>query len=156
MTVPQIEFIDTSVLCNLVPVPKLDQDREKIVTEMAEKMDQGIEFILPITTVIETGNHIAQVSDGTARRTAARKLDTLLRMVIESKAPWTLHEISWNKQFLERFLAGGSSGSSYVDHAQAKVGAGDLCILTERDHYVSRTLKPASIWTLDQGLAAHN
>lgn len=152
---PQIEFIDTSVLCNIVPIPKFDQDREAIVAEMAEKMERGVEFILPITAVIETGNHIAQVADGTARRTAAQNLESLLRMVIESKAPWTLHEIAWDKGFLERFLAGASSQVSYVDHAQAKVGAGDLCILTERDHYTARSLKDAGIWTLDRGLAAH-
>ncbi|MCJ7859483.1 hypothetical protein [Corynebacterium kalidii] len=151
----QIDFIDTGILCNIVPVPKLDQHQESVRATMAAKMDRGVEFILPITTVIETGNHIAQVADGSARRTAAKNLDRLLRMVVDSQAPWTLHEIHWDRSFLERFLAGGRSKSSYIDHAQAKVGAGDLCILTERDIYTTRTLKHTGIWTLDEALAAH-
>lgn len=152
----RIDFIDTSVLCNLVPVPGRDQDSKRIREEMAQRTEAGTRFILPITSVIETGNFIAQISDGVVRRNAATNLEELLRMVIASNAPWTLHEISWDKGFLEHFLAGGGSQTPYVEHAQNQVGAGDLCILTERDHYARRTGIDAGIWTLDRALAAHN
>lgn len=156
---PRVVFIDTSILCNLVPVPKLDQNRSEVISTMARYMDDGpesVQLILPITTVIETGNHIAQVSDGRVRRQAAERFDELLRMMIAEQAPWTLHEINWDKTFLSDFLAGGSSQSTYIEHAQNGVGAGDLCILTERDHYSRRTGLNAEIWTLDTGLASHN
>lgn len=67
-----------------------------------------------------------------------------------------LHDVAWNKKFLEKFLDGSDTGMSYAQHAQSKVGAGDLCILTERDHYRERTRINAEVWTLDMGLNAHN
>ncbi|ROS65449.1 hypothetical protein EDF42_1873 [Curtobacterium sp. PhB172] len=150
-----ISFIDTSVLCNLVPVPGFDQQREKVLQEMAERLDGGEEFILPITSVIETGNHIAQLSSGGVRREAASKLDTLLRFICDGQAPWVLHDVAWDRDFLRQLLDGAGTGTSYIEHATVKVGAGDLCILTEREMFRARSRIPAGIWTLDGGLSAH-
>ncbi|AGF73566.1 hypothetical protein [Corynebacterium halotolerans] len=149
-------FLDTSVVCNIIPVPGLDQNSEEIKLEMANQMKSGTDFILPITTVIETGNHIAQVPNGDLRRTTAERFRSTLQMVIEGKAPWILHDIPWDKDFLMRFLAGAGTGSTYVEHATSQVGAGDLCILTEREQYADRTGINAGIWTLDRGLDAYN
>ncbi|NBE96139.1 hypothetical protein FE391_19875 [Nonomuraea sp. KC401] len=45
--------------------------------------------------MIETGNHIAQLSDGRLRRLYAGKLAELLESVIDGKAPWVLHTVEW-------------------------------------------------------------
>jgi hypothetical protein len=150
-----ISFIDTSILCNLVPVPGFDQQHEQILAEMGDRLNNGEEFILPITSVIETGNHIAQLSSGSARRQAATKLDALLRLICAGRAPWVLHDVAWDSSFLQQLLDGADTATTYIDHAQAGVGAGDLCILTERQAFSKRSRIPAGIWTLDGGLAAH-
>ena len=150
-----ISFIDTSILCNLVPVPGYDQQREEVAEEMRRRLDNGEEFILPITSVIETGNHIAQLASGGARRQAATKLDGLLRFICAGEAPWVLHDIAWDRSFLQNLLDGADTMTTYVEHAQAGVGTGDLCILTERQAFSERSRIPASIWTLDGGLSAH-
>ncbi|MFZ7088910.1 hypothetical protein [Curtobacterium sp. RRHDQ10] len=149
-----ISFIDTTILCNLVPVPGYDQHRDQVIEEMSIRLDHGEEFILPITSVIETGNHIAQLGSGGARRQAAMKLNDLLRLICAGQAPWVLHDVAWNDSFLQKLLDGADTETSYVDHAVAGVGAGDLCILTERQTYSERTRRPAGIWTLDGGLSA--
>jgi len=149
-----ISFIDTSILCNLVPVPGYDQQREQVLEEMGHRLDNGEQFILPITSVIETGNHIAQLSSGSARRQAATKLDGLLRLICEGQAPWVLHDVAWDRVFLQQLLDGADTATSYIDHAQAGVGAGDLCILTERQAFSKRSRIPVDIWTLDGGLSA--
>jgi hypothetical protein len=149
-----ISFIDTSILCNLVPVPGFDQDREQVVREMGARLNDGESFVLPITAVVETGNHIAQLNSGDARRKAASSLDALLRLICAGKAPWVLHDVSWDRSFLQRLLDGAGTSATYIDHAQAGVGAGDLCILNERQAFSERSRIPASIWTLDAHLAA--
>lgn len=151
-----IVFIDTSILCNVVPVPGRDQHATEVLAEMAERLRSGHNFILPITAVIETGNFIAQLPGGSQRRAAAMRLSELLRLVCEGKAPWVLHDLAWNRSFLVSFLAGSTTGMTYVEHAQSQLGAGDLCILTERDHYRERTGIHAQIWARDAGLMAFN
>lgn len=151
-----IVFIDSSILCNLVPVPGRDQDRAAVQQELVERLSLGDQFILPITAVIETGNFIAQLSDGGLRRAAALRMAELLRLICNERAPWVLHDVAWNRAFLEQFLQGGGTHIDYVQHAINQVGAGDLCLLTERQHYRDRTGVAADVWTLDAGLAAHN
>lgn len=150
-----ISFIDTTILCNLVPVPGFDQHQKEVAEQMSRRLDDGEKFILPITSVIETGNHIAQLGSGHARRGAATKLDAILRSICAGQAPWVLHDIAWNQSFLQQMLDGGNTAASYIDHAQAGLGAGDLCILTERQAFTERSRIPASIWTLDAELLAH-
>lgn len=153
---PKVVFVDTSVLCNLLPVPGLDQQASEISAQMADRLrEDDALYILPITTVIETGNHIAQIKNGDHRRKTADRFSQMLSLIIEKKAPWTLHDIAWNRTFLEMLMAGAGTGTSYIDHASAGVGTGDLCILTECYQYQQRTKMDATIWSLDQALAAY-
>jgi hypothetical protein len=153
---PTVEFVDTSILVNLLNVPHLNQRHAEVVEQLQNKRAEGVQFILPITAVIETGNHIAQVSDGYHRRACAERFVSMLAMVAEKKAPWVLHELGWDAEFLLLLVDGASSGTSLIDHASAQVGCGDLSILAERDRYLGGVSKGvrAAIWTLDHGLAA--
>lgn len=151
----QVTFIDTTVLCNLIPVPGRDQNRDAVRAEMGARLEGGEQFILPITAVIETGNFVAQIGDGGQRRACADILAGMLRLVCEGRAPWVLHDVEWSRAFLETFLAGADTGTTFVDHAMQGLGAGDLCILAERAAYRERTRLEVGIWTLDHGLAAY-
>ena len=152
----EVIFIDTSILCHSMPVPGFDQHREKVRAEMKEYVEKKAKFILPITTVIETGNHIAQLAGGNDRRESAERFSEILRLVVEHKAPWSLVDVEWREDFLSDLLEGADTEESLVDLAVRKVGLGDLCILTERMRYERRTQLRATIWTLDKALAAHN
>lgn len=150
-----IAFIDTSVLCNLVPVPGKDQDSVEVKKELRRRLDAGCQFILPITAVIETGNHIAHISNGDRRRETAEHFVAILKLVQQGSSPWILHDVPWDAEFLKDLLEGADTGSGYVDHATAGVGAGDLCILTERASYQRRSGIRAVIWSIDRDLTAH-
>ncbi len=152
---PDISFLDTTVLCNLIPVPGRDQHRNEVRAEMAARLGRGEQFILPITAVIETGNFVAQLADGRERRHCAQTLGEMLRLVCQRKAPWVLHDVEWSRPFLESFLAGADTGATFIELAMQGLGAGDLCILTERAAYRERVRLDVGIWSLDQGLAAH-
>lgn len=59
-----MEFVDTSILCNPLEVPGKCQDRKRVIDELKRKRDRrDTDLLLPVTAIIETGNHIAQVSD---------------------------------------------------------------------------------------------
>lgn len=150
----RVIFIDTSILLNLIPVPGKDKDRAAVIQGLQDR--KAAELILPITTVIETGNHIAQLKDGQERRTAAQRFQLILEAICEHKAPWVLNDVKWDREFLRQFLNGGGTQTPYLDHAVNELGAGDLCILTECAEYRARTRLSAEIWTLDHSLAAHS
>ena len=151
----QVFFIDTSVFCNILPVPGRDQDREEVMKELKTRMAMGT-LILPVTTIIETGNFIAQLPTGGARRAAALRFVDVLRLVCGGKAPWTLHQFGWDGAILEDLISGCGTGSNLVEHAEAKVGSGDLTILAEMRSYARRTQSAdVRVWSLDTALSAH-
>lgn len=161
----RVWFIDTSVLDHLLKVPGKSKDgskeQEMVLAGLEERVENGDEMILPITAVVETGNHICQVGDGRLRRQAAERLARLLNMVISRISPWVLDEVQWDEEFLRQFLEGGSTKTTWVELATAGksgLGGGDLTIVVERDQYRERTglaAEDVRIWTLDQGFQAH-
>jgi hypothetical protein len=80
-----VSFVDTSILCNMLPVPGRDQQRDEVIEELREKLAEGETLILPVTAVIETGNFVAQLKDG--------------------RAPWRLHEFERGATFLDGLLS---------------------------------------------------
>ena len=46
-------------------------------------------FLVPIAVLIETGNHIAQVTNGNARRDAASTFVSFARLALEGNSPFT-------------------------------------------------------------------
>lgn len=82
-------FIDTSVLVNLLKVPGKNQQALKAAQDfMALQEDSGVQFVLPVTAVIETGNHIAQLANGDTRRKIAEAFGKMLELVTKSESPW--------------------------------------------------------------------
>ncbi len=154
--VRRVEFVDTSVLCNILDIPGRNQDRESVLRALRDEK-RSCDLILPVTTVIETGNHIAQLSDGRLRRQHADKLSDLLGLVITGQAPWVLHTVEWGEGFLRSLLSGAGTGTPFSDHVMTKLGLGDLCILTERELYRARVVNvDVGIWTLDAQLRSHS
>src|SRR4051794_29126462 len=104
----RVEFVDTSVLCNLLDIPGKNQDRETVKLQLQQKRATS-DLVLPVTTVIETGNHIAKLKDGQNRRDRAKQLYALLELVINGKAPWVLHTVEWGESFLRQLLSGAGT-----------------------------------------------
>jgi hypothetical protein len=154
---PPVWFADTSVFTNLLDVPGRAQRREQVLREQRDRETQRCGLVLPVATVIETGNHIAQLANGSERRAAAQRFGDILLLVAAGRAPWRLHSASWDSAFLHRLVRAGSTGATLVDHAMRELGCGDLSILVEREVYRDQTgISDVRIWTLDAGLAAHS
>ncbi|OFU55605.1 hypothetical protein CFREN_01235 [Corynebacterium freneyi] len=154
---PRVVFVDTSVLTCLLDVPGKNQDRESVIPQFKTYKKAMVTMILPVTAVVETGNHIAQLSDGHQRREAAQRFDKTLAKVESGESPWIPNELTWDPTMIRRLRNTTASGDDLVERLAQKVGAGDCMILAERAEYSERSQIPLSniaVWTLDAELSA--
>lgn len=156
-----VVFVDTSVLLNVLDVPGKNSDREEVTSTFKKRVQEGHTFVIPATSVIEVGNHIAQLPDGGLRRDRARRFERFLLASLQGTPPWVVSGLVWDQTFLTGLIEGRTELHlpGLVDFASSQVGAGDAAILHERERYRSRVDVPSgqtvTIWTLDQGLAAY-
>lgn len=152
----RVSFIDTSVLCELLQVPGKCAGSAAALDELKARVAGGERFIIPVTTVIETGNHIAQATGD--RRAAAKRFDDLLMSATRGN-PFATHAITWDESLLEDLLGGATTGRRFVDLAgNGEMGGGDVAILVERDRYVaasSFTAAEVGVWTLEATLSSY-
>lgn len=147
-----VTFIDTSILCELLQVPgKSDSARHAaMVTEM-DRAAAGERFVIPVTALIETGNHIAQCNGDRYR--LAGKLTAMIRAGIDGVAPWLVLESRLGRDFLHQLCAGDSTGQTLEQLAARKIGSGDVALLVELNQFLSGSaVSSAAVWTLDAGL----
>ena len=142
-------LVDTSILCNIIPVPGRDGDRERVRSEFEDHIDLGVNFILPMATIIETGNHIAQNGDGRQRRAAAERYVTLVKGAIDGKTPFSptrFFEPEELRQWLDKF----------PDSAMRETGFGDLSIIEEfhKQCELNRD-REVFVWSLDADLQSY-
>src|SRR5262249_44321070 len=124
--------------------------------EFERRSATGERFVVPITAVIETGNHIVQATRN--RRATAERLKRLLDMARTSTAPFVLNTAQWDDSFLADLCAGDGTGQSLVDLlGNGHMGAGDVAILVERDQFKARSaFTSVGVWTLETTLGAYS
>jgi len=141
----QVHFVDTSILCCLLRIPKFCDDKYMEVEEELLGIINRCEIlILPIANIIETGNHIAHISDGNIRRAIARKFAQYLRDTADNVAPWSLINLEWTPDDLRKFA------DLFPDQAMRQVGFGDMSIIDAYEDYIKRTPGVSvRIWSTD-------
>lgn len=84
-----VRIIDTSILTNILDIPHMNQNRSEVVEELKrlKELDNQV-LILPLAAIIETGNHIAHISDGNVRREKAKLMGEILKNTANNNAPW--------------------------------------------------------------------
>ena len=146
-----VRFIDTSVMANMLKIPGRCNDAESVQEEFKQVLEAKEVLILPIATIIETGNHIAHIADSNARRSIAGKFGEYLRKTAEGEAPWQLYGIEIDKEGL-LYLA-----DHIEENASQKIGIGDMSIIHAYDQY--RETVPGigriMIWSTDTHLQGY-
>lgn len=151
-----VTFIDTSVLVEVLKVPGMCQHHVEITTQLRDRIGARESMILPTAAIIETGNHIAQVANGGARRLLGVALVKLLQAAIADNPPWTLNGASWDSELLSAICDGARGCPPLPEMLSQQVGVGDVSILAEAEAYEGRVASVSvAIWTLDAGLAAY-
>lgn len=153
----KVLIIDTSILCVWLQVTDMencgpDNDRwtyERVCRKIAEEQEKDTTFILPVATIIETGNHIAHARGD--RFNPARKLADKIIDAANANSPWaafTEQEELWNNQGL------ASLAARWKDTAVNGQSLGDASIVDVANYYYEMGFE-VEILTGDKGLKAY-
>jgi len=151
-------IVDTSVLCELLRVPG-KHSREKpgeFIDEMERRIEAGETLLLPMTAILEAGNHIGQVGNGRERREAAERFVNQVRKALDGKSPFTPTPF-FERDALARWLGEFPNWVQQSDIKGKRSGFGDLSIVEE--WHRQRSLHPTRrvyIWTQDLRLKAYD
>ena len=86
---------------NLLRIPHMCQEYESVKKEFNEAIEQNETLILPLATIIESGNHISHIADGNIRREKSGKnFRNFLRKTAKEEAPWELYGVGFTKEDL--------------------------------------------------------
>lgn len=151
-------LIDTSVFLNILNVPRCNEDRESVMQNFQEYIELGCTFLLPMATILETGNHIAQNGDGTIRRKTAIYFVEQVKAAFNGEAPWrptafldTKEILSWIDQFPDL------AGKNKAPDKQEGTSFGDLNIIQEFHKSCQRCpMSEVFIWSLDRDLQSYH
>lgn len=128
-----IVLMDTCVFCNVLDVPSFNQHRDQILAEFEAYLKCGATLLLPMAAVLETGNHIAQISNGGMRRKVAERFRDKVSGAIDGSAPWTptpFWETDHLRGWLVEFPDQAMRGAEWVISPSSRSGRGNaICFL---------------------------
>ncbi|MCW5220087.1 hypothetical protein D5041_09975 [Verminephrobacter aporrectodeae subsp. tuberculatae] len=141
-----IVLVDTTILLNVLNVPGRNQRREKVFGDFKRRFEDNDCLFIPLAAIIETGNHIAHVSNGHLRRQAAENFVEAVRGALNGSAPWKPMNFPSHEDLSEWLL-------DFPDSAMKKVGMGDLSIQKEWEQLcIKYPMSRVLIWSLDNHL----
>jgi len=153
----KVLLIDTSLLCVWLKVPgketagnnKWDFElvNEKILTEI----EKGTTLVLPLATVIETGNHIAQskTTNSDSKRITSEKFAEIMIYAADEKSPWAAFReqiVLWEAEGLKNLA------EKFPNQAVEKTSMGDASIVVLGWYYYQEKGFHVEFLTDDNGL----
>jgi hypothetical protein len=148
-TKPNIWIVDTSVFLNVLDVPGFNQSRAAILALFEQRIQAEDSFLLPFTTILESGNHIAQINNGNQRRHFAIQFSTVVLKSLEGKLPWKPLGFP-TEDLLKQWLP------DFPNEAARSVGLGDYMIIKQWESQCARfSAYTVRIWSLDQDLQGY-
>lgn len=152
-----VVIIDTSILCVWLKVPGLETcgpddnrwDFSRASLEIDAAIESGHTLVLPLATLIESGNHIAHAPHH--RIEAARRLAELIAKSADQETPWaafTDQSELWAPDNLKRLA------SDWPTMAARKLGIGDATIRDIAQYYDKMGYE-FKLLTGDAGLAGY-
>lgn len=150
MPASAVILVDTSIFCEILDVPGRAQQRASILQELEDRLRRGESLLLPLATILETGNFIAQKGSGDVRRQAARRFCEQVGKAIDGNSPFTptpLFEAETMRSWLDQFPEAAMRGQ----------GFGDLSIVEDwRRQCELHPHRRVAIWSLDQHLQGYD
>jgi hypothetical protein len=143
-------LLDTSILCEVLEVPNRCQSPAAIEKELRRKIQAAERLLLPMISILETGNHIGQNGDGRQRRETAERFIRFVEDALAGKAPFTPTPF-FEPENLSAWL------QEFPDWAMRGSGFGDLTIIQDfhRQCLLNRKRR-VYIWSLDEHLSSYD
>lgn len=153
----RVLIIDTSILCVWLEVPDMDAcgpehdkwNKQRVDAKIEMELQQKTTFVLPLASIIETGNHIAQARR--SRRERAEALAELMRKSANQQSPWASfsdQSVLWSAEKLK------SLAESWPELAAQRLSLGDATIKDVAEYYAQMGFA-VEILTGDRGLKAY-
>jgi hypothetical protein len=149
-------LIDTSILCEFLQIPNLCESFEGVDAQMQLKVEARESLLLPMSTILETGNHIGQNGDGHQRRDAANRFIDLVRDAIDGRTPFTPTPF-FEPEALRNWLGEFPDWAMRTNSKGKGSGLGDLTIVKEweRQCALNRSRR-VYIWSTDEHLSTYD
>jgi hypothetical protein len=148
-----VVLLDTSVLCEVLAIPNLSSNSNRFQKALTGKIGAGDTLLLPMTSILETGNHIGQCAmDGQIRRNAAQTFVRFVSQALKGELPFRPTPF-FQAEELATWLAELPDWAMRSDAKGKGSGLGDLTIQKEWARQCG--LNPGRrvyIWSLDQQL----
>ncbi len=133
----------------------MSDEREIAVEELKEILanSEKEKIILPFATIIETGNHIAHISDGNFRYETAKKFSEAVLKTINGAAPWSYYGSQLTEEDLKVICTKFPEEAKYNS-----TGVGDLSIVRAYEKYKEETIgiEEIRIWSYDHHLEQYH
>ncbi len=151
-------IIDTSILAIWLEVPGMENcgpdhdrwDKKRVAQKIQSEIDEKTTtFVLPLASIIETGNHIAHARH--SRKERGDALADLMRKSADQQTPWAAFSdqtVLWSSEKL-KLLA-----DSWPELAAQKLSLGDATIKDVAEYYTQMGYS-VEILTGDLGLKAY-
>lgn len=154
-----IVLLDTSVYLNVLDVPGFNQDCAAVLNEFERSIRAGDHFLLPLASVWETGNHIADLTDGQTRRRFGEKLVADVTKAFQGQAPYRATHFPDRGEFLQWLgdFPDMVMRSKTVKKLREGISLADLSIVKEWERNCSlHPMTRVRIWSLDADLAGYD
>lgn len=153
----KVLILDTSILCVWLEVPGMDNcgpdkdnwNRQRVMNKITTEEKSGTIFVLPIASIIETGNHIAKSLH--SRRERGQALADLMKKSANQESPWAAfseQSALWSSEKLVRLA------DAWPDLAAKRLSLGDVTIKNVAEYYAQMGYR-VEILTGDTGLRAY-
>lgn len=151
-------IIDTSIFLNILNVPSRNNDRNRVIKDFETYIQSEATFILPMATILETGNHIAQNGDGSIRRQIAAKFCDEVRKAIQGDAPYQISNFPEKEEVLEWLTEFPDlAGRNKTPERHEGTSFGDLSIIKEyQQARQTFSMSEVWIWSLDSDLESYH
>jgi len=157
MPTKNVLILDTSILCVWLKVPGKVTcgsgpsciDFSKVDKEIQTAVKLNYTLVLPLASIIETGNHITQASQW--RHERAQDLAGLMLKAADEASPWAAfsdQQVLWSAAGLK------SLAVKWPNLAAQKLSIGDATISEVADYYAKMGFE-VEVYTGDQGLKKH-
>ena len=148
-------LVDTSILCEILQVPNKCGNHKEISAQMQHKLETD-SMLVPISAIIETGNHIGHNGDGHQRRDAAARFVDFVRDAIAGN-PRFIPTPFFEPEILRDWLEGFPDWAMRTDSKGKGSGLGDLTIVKEWERQCALNRgRRVYIWSTDQHLSAYD
>jgi hypothetical protein len=145
-----VAIVDTSVFCNVLDIPMMNGERDQVLEELKQFLEEKTSLLLPMAAVYETGNHIAQLGTGGNRRRFAKSFVEQVQKAISGEAPWQVMQVPTTEEV-------GEWLNGFPDSAMCGAGMGDLSIIKEWEKFQRKVPdRRVFIWSLDSDLKGYD